>query len=238
MTIREFYKSHYDLELTRKTDLTSALTVPVGILSLLIGGLIIMAKELHVPLSSTEKTVAVAIAASAISLVVSTYFLVRSLYNFAYGYIATPLEIQQYQADLIAFHEGAGMSSPDAKKTAEEEALDYVDSEYAKYADRNSKNNDIKSTFLHRANSAMIAAVVFAGVAGVAYVYNSVVMPAQVPKVEVTNIKEASPVINVQPLQAATAPSPPAPARPNPPPGRVIREHQVPPRPPAPPPSR
>lgn len=223
MTIREFYKSHYDLELTRKTDLTSALSIPVGILSLLIGGLIIMAKELHVPLSFNEWIIAAAISGSALALVVSTYFLVRSLYNFAYGYIATPLEIQQYQAGLVAFHEGAGMLAPDAKKLAEEETLEYVDSEYAKYADRNSKNNDIKSSFLHRANGAMIAAVVFAGVAGAAYVYNSVVQPAQVPKIEVTNLKEASPVINVQPLQAATAPPPPPPTRPNPPPGRVIR---------------
>ena len=237
MTIREFYKCHYDLELTRKTDLTAALSVPVGILSLLIGGLILMAKELHLPLSLCERLIAAGIVASAFALVVSTYFLFRSLHNFAYGYIATPLEIQQYQAGLLAFHEGAGMSPPDARKLAEEETLDYVDSEYAKYADRNAKNNDIKSSFLHRANGAMIAAVVLSGVAGLAYVCNSVGSPTSVSKVEVINLKEASPVINVQPLQTVTAPPPPPP-RPNPPPGRIIREYQTPPRPPAPPPGR
>lgn len=234
MTIREFYKSHYDLELTRKTDITAALAVPIGILSVLLGGLIVMAKELHVPLSSAEEILAIGILLSALALSVSAYFLIRSLFNFSYGYIATPLEILKYQEGLVAFHEGAGMSTPDAKELAEEETLDYIGAEYAKYADRNSKNNDIKSTYLHRANGAMIAAVVCGGAAGAVYVYNSMKVAAPVPKVEVINLKEAMPMIPNPSIQAATTPPPPPPVRPTAPPGRIVREHQVPPRPPTP----
>lgn len=235
MSLREFYKSHYELELTRKTDLTAALAVPVGILSLLVGALVVMAKELHTPFSLSEKLLCVAIALSAIASLVSTYFLFRSLYNFAYGYIATPLEIQQYQAGLTSFHEGSGQLLPEAKRLSEEETLEYVDSEYAKYADRNAKNNDIKSTFLHQANGAMIAAVICAGAAGGAYVFNSLSSPAPVPKVEVVNLREVSRMPDTQPLQTATAPTPPPVTRPAPPPGRVVKEDQRPPRPPPPP---
>jgi hypothetical protein len=239
MSLREFYKSHYELELTRKTDLTAGLAVPVGILSLLVGALVIMAKELHAPFSRSELVVCVSIALSALASLVSTYFLFRSLYNFAYGYVATPLEIQNYQAGLLAFHEGTGQPLAEAKKLAEEETLEYVDSEYAKYADRNAKNNDIKSTFLHQANGAMIAAVICAGVAGGAYVFNSLSSPASVPKVEVVNLKEVSVMSPAQSIQAVTSPPPPPPpppaVRPNPPPGRIVREDQRPPRPPPPP---
>ena len=237
MTLREFYKCHYERELTRKTELTAALSIPVGIVSLLVGSLLVMAKELRLPHAQLELVQGAAIALSALASLASTYFLIRSLHNFAYGYVATPLEIQQYQASLTAFHESEGMASPDAKKLAEEETLEYVDSEYAKYADRNAKNNDIKSTFLHQANSAMIAAVLFAAVAGGVYVFNSISSPLPVPKVEVVNLKEVSPMLQPQPLQAVTAPPPPPPpaVRPEPPPGRIVREDHRPPRPPAPP---
>lgn len=237
--MREFYKCHYELELTRKTDLTAALAIPIGVLSLLAGGLILMAKELHSPLSPAEKFIAAATAVSTLAVIVSVYFLVRSLYNFAYGYIATPLEIRKFQADLVTFHEGEGMSAADARELAEEEVLEYINGEYAFYADRNAKNNDIKSSYLHRANGAMIMSVIGAGVAGAAYVYNSVQTPAAIPKVQVVNLKEAFQMIHLQPIQAAsTPPPPPPPPRPSGPPGRVVREHQSPPRPPAPPPSR
>jgi len=239
MRLREFYKTHYERELTRKTELTAALSIPLGIISVLVGALVVMAKELHLPLSPLELLQGTAIGLGALASLFSTYFLVRSLYHFAYGYVATPLEIQQYQARLVAFHVSEGMLPADAKNLSEEETLDYIDSEYAKYADRNAKNNDIKSTFLHQANGAMIAAVLCAAVAGGAYVFASLSSPAVVPKVEVVNLGEV-PVSQVQPIQAATAPSPPPPppqpaVRPEPPPGRIVREDHRPPRPPAPP---
>jgi hypothetical protein len=240
MSLREFYKSHYELELARKADLTAALALPVGVLSLLVGALVVVAKELHAPFSLVESIVCAAAGLSAVASLVSTYFLIRTLYNFAYGYVATPLEIQTYQSSLTAFHTGNGHPVEEAKQLAEEETLEYVDTEYAKYADRNAKNNDIKSTFLHRANGAIIAALLFGSLAGGAYVFKSISSPEQVPKVEVVNLKEVSRMPTPQPLQAATAPPPPSPSpppavRPQPPPGRIVREDHQPPRPPSPP---
>lgn len=239
-TLRDFYKSHYDLEIVRKTDLTAALSIPVGVLSLLVGALVILAKELHVPLSNPETLQAVALAISAAASLTSGYFLFRSLYDFAYGYVATPLEIHQYYVELAAFHKANGVADPDAKSLAEEETLDYIDTEYAKYADRNSKNNDIKSTYLHRANGAMVAAVLCASVGAGAYIWNSIISAATISKVEVVNLKGLNmPTLSIP---AATVPSPSAPPqpqpkvdRPSPPPGRVIKEDQRPPRPQDPP---
>lgn len=239
MSLRDFYKSHYDLELSRKTDLTTALSVPIGVLSLLVGGLVILAKELHFPLSNSETIEAIALALSAAASVISGYFLFRSLHNFSYGYVATPLEVWIYQTKLAAYHEAAGRSDGDAKRLAEEETLDYIASEYAKYADRNSKNNDIKSTFLHLANGAMVAAVLFAVVGAASYIWGSISSPAPVAKVEVTNMKGLTMQAVSAEATSAPAPSPaPAPAptleRPLPPPGRVIKEDHRPGRPPEP----
>ncbi len=238
MSLRDFYRSHYEREMVRKTDLTTALSIPVGVLSLLVGALVLMAKELHFPLGDAEQVLRIAISVSALASLVSGYFLFRSLYNFAYGYVATPLEIQDYKVKLAAYHEASGLSAFEAKRTAEDETLEYIDDEYAKYADRNSKNNDIKSTYLHQANGAMIGAVLFGVVAGGAYIGNSLSAAPPPTKTEITNLPEIVKMIQAQ--QAATTPTPPPPppppaVRPNPPPGRVIKEDERPPRPPAPP---
>ncbi len=237
MSLRDFYKSHYEREMVRKTDLTSALSVPVGVISLLVGALVLMAKELHLPLNATDEFLLWAIIASAAACLLSTYFLIMSLYNFAYGYIATPVEIVEYRAKLAAYHEATGLTAVDARKLAEEETLEYIDSEYAKYADRNARNNDIKSTFLHQANGAMIAAVLCGAVAGAGYVKNSLATTPPPTKTEISNLKEIGQVFQAQ-QAASTTPPPPPPKRPDPPPGRIIREDQRPPKPPAPPPAR
>ena len=235
--LSEFYKSQYALEITRKTDLTAALALPAGVLSVLVGALVVMAKELHIPFNTPESLQAASILLSAAACLFSGYFLFRSLFNFAYGYVPTALEVKLYRDKLVAFHQSNGHSRSDAEQLAEVETLEYVDGEYAVNTDRNSKNNDFKSAYLHRANGAIIAAVLAAVVAGGAYVYNSVSSPPPIQKVEFVNIKELKAMTPHASIQAASAPPPPAPppaTRPEPPPSRVIKEDRNPPKPPPP----
>jgi len=232
MSVREFYKTHYALEVARKTNLTAALSLPVGVVSGIAGALVIMAKEAHAPLSVGDLVELGAIALSAIACSLSGYFLFRSLYNFTYGYTPTPLQLKKYKDQLAAFHASAGRPQAEANELAEAETLDYIDTEYAKNADRNAKNNDIKSSYLHRANGAMIAAVGFGAVAGVVYVFNSVSSPRSIQKVELVNFQEHPAMAGKPP-----APQPPPAKRPEPPPSRLIKEGNVAPEaPPTPPP--
>ena len=130
MSLREFYESHYALEVALKTDLTAALSLPVGVLSLHVGSLVVMAKDLHIPLNVGEQIQLTAISLSGLASAVSGYFLFRSLYNFEYGYVHTPLQLKGYKERLIAFHQRSGLSSSDANELAEAETLDYIDEEY------------------------------------------------------------------------------------------------------------
>lgn len=235
--LSEFYKSHYALEITRKTDLTAALALPAGVLTVLVGALVVMAKELHVPFNVPESVQAASILLSAAASVFAGYFLFRSLFNFAYGYVPTALEVKLYRDKLVTFHQTNGHSRTDAEQLAESETLAYVDEEYAVNTDRNSKNNDFKSAYLHRANGAIIAAVLAAVAAGVSFVYNSVSSPPPVLKVEFVNIKELRAMPPHASIPAAPTPPPPAPTpatRPEPPPSRVIKEDRSPPKPPPP----
>lgn len=238
MSLREFYKSQYATEAARKTELTAALSLPVGVLSVLVGGLVVMSKELHLPFSIGEHVQFAAIALSAFACACAGYFLFRSLYNFAYGYSPTALELKNYKEKLVAFHRSDGQPESEANQIAEAETLKYIDGEYAKNTDRNSKNNDIKSSYLHRANGSIIAAVAFAAVACIAYVFNSVSSPKPIQRIELVNPKEVTTMPVDPPVQPTTPTSPPPVTtpvtRPAPPPSRVIKEDKGPQKPPAP----
>ena len=54
MDLRDFYKEHYRLEITRKQELTNALTLPFGVLSLLVGGVLVVANKIDYPLELFE----------------------------------------------------------------------------------------------------------------------------------------------------------------------------------------
>jgi len=173
VALREFYKDHYTLEGARKNDLAAALSLPVGILSLILGALVVMAKELHLPLKTAEVFQLVFISLSASACALCAYFVFRSLYGFAYGFVPTAMQLQNYEEQLRTYHVAAGRTEAEARSLADTETLDYLYGEFAKNADRNSTNNDIKSAFLHKCHGAIIAAVVFASAAGIAYVYAS-----------------------------------------------------------------
>jgi drug/metabolite transporter (DMT)-like permease len=241
MQLRDSYKEHYLLESTRRNELTSALAVPIAILSAVLGVLAVVAKDLHVPLDGGGLVQLVFVVLGALASALSTYFLFRSLYGLAYAYVPSPTELAEYAKGLSLYYVGSGLREPAATAKAEAETLAYLYGEYAKNTDRNANNNDIKSGHLHNANSALIAAVVLTALAGVAYVVSSVVSPATPNKVEVINMPSFA-TSSPSPLAAASsppAPPPPPPAvKPEPPPSRVVREHRVPPPPPPPPPSR
>jgi hypothetical protein len=233
MTLQDFYKDHYTLEVTRRHELTSALAIPFGVLSLLLGGLVVVAKEIHFPLDDLKIIQLVAAVASLIAVLATTYFLFRSYFNYEYGYVPTPLEIKSYRDNLLVYYVLTGLAPDVATKTAEDETLEYIDSEYAIHTHRNTANNDKKSAFLHRANGALILSVVFTVVAGVPYIAHSIVTPAEVQKIEVIYLKEAAMATSSnnqknstqqQPTQQETT-TPSAPVKPSPPPGRVIKEH-------------
>lgn len=200
-----------------------------------------MAKELHRPLATADVAQLAALSISTAIALVASYLLFRSYYDYTYGYVATPVEMDAYYEKLVAFHKASGQSEQDARHLAEDETLEYIATEYAKYADRNAKNNDIKSSYLHQANGAMVVALVLGAAAAGINIAGAVSSAAPTPKVEVVNLKELTRMQSQTPFEAATSPasSPPPPApspptRPEPPPGRLIKEDHRPPKPPEP----
>lgn len=216
MSLSEFYKCQYELEITRKTDLTAALSIPVGVLSLLVGALVLMAKDLHAPLSGWDKWTLAAIGSSAFACLVAGYYLFRAHSGLSYEFLPNASAMQTHFHELVAFHETSGRSKPDAAAEAERETLTYIDDQHARNAALNNETNHVKSGHLHRGNLALMVAVAIAVVAGTLYVINSVSTATAVQHVEVVNIKEApsngisSPAKRSEPLAGSSSPADPA----------------------------
>jgi uncharacterized membrane protein YeaQ/YmgE (transglycosylase-associated protein family) len=190
MSLGNTYKELYEFELSRKGDLTSALSLPTGVVSVVIGALVFMARELHPPFGWLEQIQLglIGIAAAACVFVIGN--LCNSLYNFAYGYLPTPGHLKDYRDQLSAFHVGQGRSPIDAAAQAEIETLEYIDEQYVVNADRNLANNDVKSAALHNAHTSLIVSIVFTMLAGGFFVANSMLSAKETQKFELVNLKE------------------------------------------------
>lgn len=228
MSLRDFFKEHYILEVTRRHELTNALAIPFGVVSLLLGAQVVMAREIHMPLDEWKIFQLMTLFASFIAIAATTYFLFRSYYNYTYGYVPTPLEIKLHRNKLVDYYVSNGKSHDEAMSIAEAETYEHIDSEYATHTHRNTANNDLKSFFIHRANGALIFSIVFTVAAGMPYLARSIASPTEVQKFEIINFKEA--VMNnssneqKQTTQKQNTP-PPVVEKPSPPPGRLIREN-------------
>jgi hypothetical protein len=232
MDIRDYYKEHYFLEATRKNDLTNALSLPLAILSLLIGGLAVVARKIHVPLDPLAILQLTLMALAVVFILLTVYFFIRSYYNYEYGYVPTPLEIKTYQEKLIAYYISLGVAPDAANQKSKVDVLAHIDAEYAKHADLNAKNNNRKSSFIHNANSSLIVAVILTLAVAATYLVASIRTASQPEKINIVNLKDikmAPPTSNT-PQSPPTAPQTTTPApvphgKPTPPPGQLLKEH-------------
>lgn len=160
----------------------------------------------------------------------TVYFLVKSYFGYSYGYIATPKELREYYFSLLEYHSSNSGSQQDVEKELEE----YINSEYADHTHRNTKNNDTKSSHLHKANGFLIASLVFIIFSGLPYVAKSVMNGSDVQKIEITNFPTLKTGVQSMPNESKPEPTkqqtpPPQPVeKPSPPPGRIIKEREVP----------
>lgn len=186
MDMHQFYKEHYFHEANRRHQLTSALAIPIGVLTVIGGALIIVAKSIDMPISRIELFTLVFLVIAFILMLITVYFLIRSYYNYSYGYIATSQEMKEYCEQLIYFY-GA---DPDAEKKANADLEEWINSEYAVHTHRNVLNNDRKSGYIHKANGFLLVALLATFVSGVPYAIDTIIKPTEAQKIEIINLNK------------------------------------------------
>ncbi len=181
MDLNEFYKDHYFFELSRKEQLSSAVNIPAGVITIIAGVIIAIVNTIDAPFTYLEIAELFLLSLATIGLFTSIFFLIRSYFNYGYGYIATSLEVMSYKNDLEKFYKD---EEKENKQQVAKEIEDYINYEYVKYTDLNIRNNDIKSSYIHKANWALIITLVFIIFAGIPHVIKTAIDSDQVYKVK------------------------------------------------------
>lgn len=226
MNLREFYQTHYFHEADRRDQLNNSLNIPLGVISLVSGALLVIAKEIDNPFNNYEIFQLVFLGLTAITLILAAVFMGRAYWGYGYAHMPRSEEIRQYRESLknyyiISHNHNVG----DATNLADEETLQYADSQYSVNAEQNAKSNDIKSANLFKANGFTMASVVLIVISAVPYVINSIEEPSEIQKVQITNLKELSMTTSTPQPKPQSQQQPAPTPKPTPPPSRLIKEH-------------
>lgn len=154
--VRAEYKALYLAELARREELNKAIDRPIAIISAFIGVLYFAFAGLVAPatfLQCAEILLALIIVGL---LIVASFFLVRSYYGHTYGFVPTPLDLEDYRAKLEDYHSKYVACPPEEIAG---KVLDHIYSAYIQGGHQNALINDQRSGYLHNAKAMLVRVV-------------------------------------------------------------------------------
>ena len=216
----EFLKERYDYELQRKEQLTTSLTLPVGVL----GGLGSVMALMGRPFTYRDTTLTAifvpTLVVDILAFVFCMAYLSRAYHRQTYLYLPRLVEPEQWENEFREFNAYVASSAGDV----EEAFAGHLRNRIIQAADRNTERNDERAGLLYWSRVALLTVLWLTTLAGFPYVADQVrfFMPTQ----QAPRATQAQPApqnaapqsTQPQPLQN-TAPRPPAF-----PPNREVRE--------------
>ena len=150
------YKEQYYYELQRKDSLARELTLPVGIITFLIGAVTYFTGKLDKLHPSVPGALYVTLLLFiGVSILFAIYYLIRTNYGHYYEYVPTSRETENYYKQLEDYYKGLKQDSeiqPSFEK--------YLIDTYSKCNERNIMSNERKSAYLHNARTAIVIALI------------------------------------------------------------------------------
>lgn len=218
----DLYEKLYFHEIDVREKLSSRLQTPMAIIVSLTGvlGFLIQKFDIHQS-SNTSSIFIFLLIVSAISLVCSAYFFIRSWHGNTYAFLPSAEDTENYKKLL----EDTYRSYNKGDSLAEGYLNDYLCSYYINCATQNTRCNDLRSINLHKTNKTLIIATLFVSISFIVFFFGGL---------DKTIIKKPSEIVIVKPIDingaffmAEKKPEPPKaiiPPPPPPPPPRQIRE--------------
>jgi len=167
MNLDEFYKDQYENELTRREQLASSLSLPIGVATIVGGAGFALAQSVQAPLDVLEIAVAALLALALAAGLGIAYFLFKVQIGYKYCYLPTPQSIEDYREALTVYYKARGKSDAEASSQADAEVSQYITRSYITAADANSRKNDAKSNYLANAYVCLVILVSVTFVASV-----------------------------------------------------------------------
>lgn len=161
-------KEFYDAEVQTRDQLRGAVSIPIGLLSVLGTVLLAMVGKFASDSLALTWLFTTAIICSAYFVLRAAYYASRVIHGQQYARLPTALELVNYQRNVYEWETQYGNAIA-AQKIAEAAVESHLQSVYATAADHNALKNNYKSDKLYRCNRAMVFAACLAAVAGIAF---------------------------------------------------------------------
>jgi hypothetical protein len=165
----DFLKDRYDYELRRREDLTSALSMPVGVLTVLGGAMATMAKSFSYGVPALSWAFGVILAVAVVAFIVCMVRLACAYHPQKYLYLPLLGALHEAREEWRAFYAETRHDGADDDFFEHELEKHIIDA-----ADRNTRNNDYRSDQLHLARIALFAVLVLTALLVVPYVVDQV----------------------------------------------------------------
>jgi ABC-type sugar transport system permease subunit len=156
LIIFNFYKESYNAELENKEKINNRITVPISILTLLIGGILIYFKEIDKISNVISKVFFILfLGLSIIAILFCVFFLFKAYYGYTYKYIPLLKDIQDYQNGLIDYYLNENHNYENASYLAELDVQLYLENIYVESTTNNMEQNEKKLRYLRQAGWAL-----------------------------------------------------------------------------------
>ena len=187
----DFLKSRYDYELQRREQLTAALTLPVGVLTVLGGAMTAMARSFSYQDGLLTWVFGVPLGLAVIAFFRCMFDLGRAYHQQTHIYLPLLGELRQTREKWQAFYKEVHQ-----RVSCEEEHQDGSEDDLFQHeehqrgveglfqheleeriidaADRNTRNNDQRSRYLFSARIAIFAVLALTAIMGIPYVVDQV----------------------------------------------------------------
>jgi hypothetical protein len=159
------YKAIYDAEFEQREHLRSALSTPIGLLTLF-GGLIgYTLQKVRLEFAWWSILFLVSTAFVAVLLGLSTYFLIRAMHGHVYRQLKPAGVLREYHRQLREWHSNNGLGP----LAGDREFDEYLEKSYVEASDHNQRINRERSEYLFLCNRWLIRVVVSAVVLLIAF---------------------------------------------------------------------
>ncbi len=166
----DFLKNRYDYELQRKEQLTTSLTLPVAVLSVLGGAIVAMARSFSYRETLLTSSFGPVLGAEALAFFACLVYLARAYHRQTYVFLPLLGKIDRSREEFLEFASVMAGGEAEVVEAFENQMRQrMIDA-----ADRNTQTNDERSGLLHRARLALYAVLVLTAVAGIPYVIDQV----------------------------------------------------------------
>lgn len=162
-----FVKENYFFEIERKDKISSRITEPITVLTILIGLIGASIKDIRYPFNTIEAMQIASFIVCIIYIAKSFYFFSKFVFGYKYKYIATTSNIIKYYDDLLQHKLANSDFDPESS------LLEYLQKTYSEAAHKNAINNDKKSEYLYILNRNLLVLLFPTSMLGILYLMNN-----------------------------------------------------------------